>query len=316
MSGSEEIKSRFSELFPNSEKGESTAKNSYWWQELSDEEKEKRRFQYYREQIRKKWEVYSSMEHEGEEEYHTQVYVQHLERESNIGNQYLFWKLRYLENNNYVDRVEEKLEREYWILFDRKNTELKYRLPDKNRTKKWTERRFWKPTKDGLGCEVFVRYGRNKRFDLLGNDEGVLVVENKKSVVLKTLRLIWRNYTEIAPYIEQRWIDKLKNDFTKKILSQKKFNQRYYCYKDETINNGLDLIKYKKRTKAIEELYGCWIMTLYGSFRYKGEYDLFDDWEYEESSGKWICKKVRKELLEVKNDRIIIKEPRKVKLLS
>ena len=292
MNSKEEI-SKFSKLFNKGDKVVSTQFN--WWEKLSDFEKEQQRYSYYRDWLSKWHEVESYSWFEDEEE--PIVRVKYNVRDSDLGNQFLYWKMMYLHTNNYVDKVVDRLYNEKHILYDRRSTELRKRKR-KDGSVKYVERRFWRPDKSGEWCEVFFRYGRNKRYDLVDNNTKVLMVPNRRIAVLNTFEILERVFAKYyAEDIHYLWVKKLENDLRKKITKQYEFYNRFYCKEGEKIENAFDLVHYKKRMDLLEETYGSHLLFLMCDIRFRGDFDFLDDFEWDSDEKVWKIVKFREEFL-------------------
>lgn len=255
----------FSELFKGYVPKGNTTKKS-WWESLSIAEREEERFKYYRKWLNDKHEI--EVYNDDAFEYDGIVNVIYKERDTDIGNQFLYWKLKYLENNHYALRVYEKLENEIHLLYSRRNTELKKKRREGRVI--WTERRFWRVSKDAKWCEVFFRYGRNKRYDLLGEDRYVLLVENKRSKVLDALQTIKRVYWDyFADEIDRLWIKRLEGDFKRSV--EKNYDLKRALYEGKygnphKVTNASSLLigikQFRQLDSLIKENYNVGYFTL------------------------------------------------------
>lgn len=314
MKAKEEIKRLydFSELgFTEKGKSKFHKKSGFkLWSDMNETEREESRNRWYREEL-DRWQGHIGIEYFEEEDFDRsryafeeedkgEVFWKFQSTDNDIKNKFKYFKLRYIKERNWVDWVYFKLENEITILEDRRNTELKKKWYKRRDGKKgaYVERRFWKPCKEDLRyCEIFFTYGRNKRFDLIDSDRLVLRVKNKRSVVLKTLKLLYKHYyATIAFDIEVLYVDKLKDRFKYKISNKIRFYEVLYCIDDERVNSYLDVIKYKKRNDLMIKIYKAGYMTLVLSAKWRGE-DIYSTFEWDEEKEEWKCNKVYEDLI-------------------
>ena len=317
MKAKEEIKKivEFSELFSGNESksySKFDRKGGYkLWREMNEAEREESRNKWYRDEL-DRWQGYVGINYIEDEDFdrsryafeedekEESVYWKFGSTDNDITNKFRYFKQRYIRERNYVDWVHFKLENEIAILENRRNTELKKKWYKRRDGKKgaYVERRFWKPCKGDMRyCEIFFTYGRNQRYDLIDNNRLVLKVENKKSVVLKTLRLLYKHYFETVAFdIEVLYVEKLKNDLKGKVRRKLDLYEVIHCVNDEKIGSYIDVVKYKKRSDLIQKIYKSSYMFIVLSAKWRGE-DIFSTFEWDEEKEEWKCNKVYKHLI-------------------
>ena len=232
--------------------------------------------------------------------------------EYNRSYRFLYWKMKSLKWRNYNQRVMDNLYKEEFILgeyFKKGKVELR------KRESGYVERRFWKVCEeDSNYVELFVKYGMSKRFDL-GDNGGVLLVDNDRDKIRKALLQVYENWVELyGKRMEVIWFNKQKSrayySFNAAVLNQLGYSKRSFTFDDMNkeevqkksaeykVNKEIEFFKNIKRDDILNDKFG--IVDIFslkdGMLNDRGNY-MRNNYVWNNDLRIWVNKKSVEDML-------------------